>query len=297
MVDYRYIEAFLAVVNTSCLSKAAESMFVSQSSISKWIGLLEEETGTKLIVRHKGQRSVELTASGKELVPLAEEWMNLHRQIVCVGEHLRPSIRIASVESLNTALMPPVYSRLLRSNPQVELSVLTSQSATIYSMVERKQYDVGIVTSELHSPGLIIAPLLKEPFELVMYSEKEVDKTADISPDRLDARKNMYIPCGYSHRQWHEYWYHNEKSYLWVDPLPLAKALFCEEGLWTVVPRSIAGELARQPHTHRLRLTDAPSPRNTYYITHKYPREDCKAVLPQVKAMLDEFASAEHFDF
>lgn len=34
MIDYRYIEAFLAVVNTNSLSKAAESLYVSQSSIS-----------------------------------------------------------------------------------------------------------------------------------------------------------------------------------------------------------------------------------------------------------------------
>ena len=96
IIDYRYIEAFLAVVNTNSLSKAAESLYVSQSSISKWICQLEEEIGVELIVRHKGQRSIELTASGKELVPLAEEWMNLHGQIIGMKEHNRTSIRIVS---------------------------------------------------------------------------------------------------------------------------------------------------------------------------------------------------------
>ena len=109
MIDYRYIEAFLAVVNTNSLSKAAESLYVSQSSISKWICQLEEEIGVELIVRHKGQRSIELTASGKELVPLAEEWMNLHGQIIGMKEHNRTSIRIVSVDSLNNTLMPPIY--------------------------------------------------------------------------------------------------------------------------------------------------------------------------------------------
>ena len=51
MIDYRYIEAFLAVVNTNSLSKAAESLYVSQSSISKWICQLEEEIGVELIER------------------------------------------------------------------------------------------------------------------------------------------------------------------------------------------------------------------------------------------------------
>lgn len=172
MIDYRYIEAFLAVVNTNSLSKAAESLYVSQSSISKWICQLEEEIGVELIVRHKGQRSIELTASGKELVPLAEEWMNLHGQIIGMKEHNRTSIRIVSVDSLNNTLMPPIYQELLRTDPELELSVLTGQSPDIYSMVERKQYDVGIVTVELHSPSLIVTPLLTEPFELLLYSER-----------------------------------------------------------------------------------------------------------------------------
>lgn len=207
MIDYRYIEAFLAVVNTNSLSKAAESMYVSQSSISKWICQLEEEIGVELIVRHKGQRSIELTASGKELVPLAEEWMNLHGQIIGMKEHNRTSIRIVSVDSLNNTLMPPIYQELLRTDPELELSVLTGQSPDIYSMVERKQYDVGIVTVELHSPSLIVTPLLTEPFELLLYSEKEVDTSAPVTPDSLDVRKNLYIPSGYSLRQWHEYWF------------------------------------------------------------------------------------------
>ena len=269
MIDYRYIEAFLAVVNTNSLSKAAESLYVSQSSISKWICQLEEEIGVELIVRHKGQRSIELTASGKELVPLAEEWMNLHGQIIGMKEHNRTSIRIVSVDSLNNTLMPPIYQELLRTDPELELSVLTGQSPDIYSMVERKQYDVGIVT---------------------------VDTSAPVTPDSLDVRKNLYIPSGYSLRQWHEYWFHTAKSYLWVDPQTPARMLFCEEGLWTVVPLSVAAQLSRQPHVHRLQMTSSPSPRSTYYITHKYPRDNCKAVLPMVKDLLQRYASAYPLD-
>ena len=66
----------------------------------------------------------------------------------------------------------------------------------IYSMVERKQYDVGIVPVELHSPSLIVTPLLTVPVELLLYSEKEVDTSAPVTPDSLDVRKNLYIPSG-----------------------------------------------------------------------------------------------------
>ena len=146
---------------------------------------------------------------------------------------------------------------------------------------------------------------VREPLQLLLfwsfahgwlYSEKEVDTSAPVTPDSLDVRKNLYIPSGYSLRQWHEYWFHTAKSYLWVDPQTPARMLFCEEGLWTVLPLSVAAQLSRQPHVHRLQMTSSPSPRSTYYITHKYPRDNCKAVLPMVKDLLQRYASAYPLD-
>lgn len=43
-------------------------------------------------------------------------------------------------------------------------------------------------------------------------------------------------------------------------------------------------------------MTSSPSPRSTYYITHKYPRDNCKAVLPMVKDLLQRYASAYPLD-
>ena len=72
MIDYRCIEAFLAVVNTGSISRAAEYLYVSQSSISKWIQTLEEEIGSPLIVRHKGHRTIELTTINEQIPKSAQ---------------------------------------------------------------------------------------------------------------------------------------------------------------------------------------------------------------------------------
>ena len=87
------------------------------------------------------------------------------------------------------------------------------------------------------------------------------------------------------------------KAIFAVDPQTPARMLFCEEGLWTVVPLSVAAQLSRQPHVRlRLQMTSSPSPRSTYYITHKYPRDNCKAVLPMVKDLPQRYASAYPLD-
>lgn len=72
---YSDIEAFLAVVKYKTLTKAAESIHISQPALSKRILQLETELGEQLISRRKGQRSIDLTEKGIAFVPLANRFM------------------------------------------------------------------------------------------------------------------------------------------------------------------------------------------------------------------------------
>lgn len=50
------INAFIAICDEMNISKAAEKLFISQSSLSTRIKTLERELGYSLFVRGKGQR-------------------------------------------------------------------------------------------------------------------------------------------------------------------------------------------------------------------------------------------------
>lgn len=290
MIDNRCIEAFLAVVNTRSISRAAEYLYVSQSSISKWIHLLEQEVGAELIVRHKGYRNVELTAGGKELIPLAEEWVSLHRQISSIGENTFPGVRITSIDSLNSTRLPAIYRQLLKNIPNLDISVSTNYTAAIYPMVERKQCDVGITLSELYSPNLVVTPFMSEPYCLLVYGGDSGYETEAVRPTDLDIRKNLYLSSGFGYQQWHEYWWQAKPSYMRIDSVSAVKEVFCEDGLWTIVPECVAGHLKNQPHIHTIPLVSPPPLRTCYFVTHKYPRGGCKTVLPQVKELLMSLA-------
>ena len=75
------IDAFLAVVEYGTLSSAAERLFISQSTISQRIKRLEAELQMTLFVRQQGQRSAVLTPSGAGLVPMAQQWSSLWRDM------------------------------------------------------------------------------------------------------------------------------------------------------------------------------------------------------------------------
>ena len=76
-MTYEQIETFLTVVTYENISSTADYLFISQSTASSRIQLLEEELGTQLIIRHKGHRKIELTTYGEAFIPIASQWAAL----------------------------------------------------------------------------------------------------------------------------------------------------------------------------------------------------------------------------
>ena len=53
------IEAFMAVVRTGSITRAAQFLYTTQSALSRRIKTLEQELGYTLMKRQKGMRSIE----------------------------------------------------------------------------------------------------------------------------------------------------------------------------------------------------------------------------------------------
>ena len=77
-MEIRVLKYFLAAAREENITKAAESLFISQPALSRQLMQLEEELGVKLFVR--GQHSITLTEEGmffrrraQEIVDLAEK--------------------------------------------------------------------------------------------------------------------------------------------------------------------------------------------------------------------------------
>jgi DNA-binding transcriptional LysR family regulator len=69
-MDFRHLRAFIAVAETSSVTKAAERLHISQPPLSRHIRQLEDELGTPLFVRHR--HGVTLTEAGRGLLEKAK---------------------------------------------------------------------------------------------------------------------------------------------------------------------------------------------------------------------------------
>ena len=214
-MDRETLVTFLTIVSTNSVSRAAEQLYVSQSSVSKRLQQLETELGVSLIVRKKGTRGIELTPAGLSFLPMAEQIIELCQQSVDMNsDHGRTRLSIACIDSLNASVLAPVYRRLLQQEPMINLSITTNLSAQIYHFVERYTCDIGFVTVKLQHPNIIVEPFIQQYFKLIYCCHGKPDLTSPVATEALDPTKEIFQPWGSVFYQWHERHFPGSKQYV-----------------------------------------------------------------------------------
>ena len=96
------IECFLAVCRYKTGSRAAQSLFITQSSLSTRLKALEQELGGQLFHRKQGCREMTLTAAGKEFYELAVQYEALLERMQTVCRQSSQQLWVSSYNSIGT---------------------------------------------------------------------------------------------------------------------------------------------------------------------------------------------------
>ena len=88
-MEIRQLEYFVVSVEEKSFYRASEKLFISQPAISKGIGILEKDVGTKLFYR--SNKGLKLTSSGEKLYHYAK---NILRQVDIMKNTLKNSDEI-----------------------------------------------------------------------------------------------------------------------------------------------------------------------------------------------------------
>lgn len=132
-MEFRQLEAFIAVVREGSFTHAAERLNLSQPSLSSRIQQLEIDLQVTLFKR--GKRPIELTDSGKTFLPYAERIMGIveagEDAIKIAEEGYSGRLTVGCPTSVSTYLMPQVVTLFNRNFPLSELSVENGHSALL----------------------------------------------------------------------------------------------------------------------------------------------------------------------
>lgn len=143
-LDPRHLRAFLAVIEAGSLGRAAEALHLSEPAVSRIIKRLETQLHVQLFERRT--TGMELTSFGQALLPyanlLSTEAVHAIDEIDALRGIDRGSLRIGSVASAATMILPAVLDRLLSRSPGLQVQITEAVEDKLAAALAANAIDV-----------------------------------------------------------------------------------------------------------------------------------------------------------
>ncbi|MBR6700823.1 MAG: LysR family transcriptional regulator [Firmicutes bacterium] len=191
-MELRVLRYFLAVVREESISGAANFLHITQPTLSRQIMDLENELGTKLIVRGNRNQKITLTEKGVLLKKRAEELIELadktESEIMNVEEFVSGDIYVGgSGVSSAMAFISKTARSLQLKYPNIRYHLYSGNSDDIIERLEKGLLDFGIIVGDTNFDKFEYIPLPnKNIWGLLMpkdsiHSEKEFITPKDLA--------------------------------------------------------------------------------------------------------------------
>ncbi len=168
-MEFRQLKTFRVVADLLNFTRAAERLYMAQSSVSAQIRGLEQELEVKLFDRIG--RRVLLTDAGKKLYAYARriEGMTAAIRSEVAGEaYIHGSLTIRVPETLATAYMPAIVERFYSEHPHVGLNFINCSDRQLREELNSGRIDLAFLIIEAVNFGEVNLRMLKsEPLVLV----------------------------------------------------------------------------------------------------------------------------------
>lgn len=144
-LDIDGLRTLRAVRQYGGVTRAAQSMGLSQSAVSHKIKRLEQSLDCTLLARRSGGPL--LTDAGERLHDYAVRISNLHDEALAdLGKKtLNGAIRLGMTEDTTTSDVSRILGRFARLHPSVQVHIRASQSLNVQGWLERDELDLAIM--------------------------------------------------------------------------------------------------------------------------------------------------------
>ena len=187
-MDIRVLNYFLAVAREGSITKAADSLHITQPTLSRQLMELEEEMGTALFIR--GKRQITLTDSGIFLMQRAKEIVQLcertQREMAEKNDLIGGVVSIGCVESVVSGVLPELLAEFSEKYPMVQYDLYSADGDDIREKIDRGDVDMGILLEPVEAAkyDYIRLPFM-EPWGVLMRKDDPLAQKASIHGEEI----------------------------------------------------------------------------------------------------------------
>lgn len=190
-MELRVLQYFLAIAREQSIVRAAESLHLSQPTLSTQIRNMENELGKQLLIRGtKGSRKVTLTEEGMILRKRAEEILDLvkktENEITLSDSVIIGDVYIGAGETDGIRILAKIAGDLRKDYPGIHYHISSGNGNFVIERLDKGLLDFGLVfeTPDLKKYDSIKLPE-KDIWGVIMRKDDILAEKASISPEDL----------------------------------------------------------------------------------------------------------------
>lgn len=190
-MELRVLQYFLAIAREQSIVRAAESLHLSQPTLSTQIKAMEKELGKQLLIRGtKGSRKITLTEEGMLLRKRAEEILNLvqktEKEITLSDQVVAGDIYIGTGETDSVRFIAKAAKELYQIYPDIHYHIASGNTAYVLEQLDKGLIDFGIIFGAVDQTKYNSIPLpYKDIWGVLMRRDSPLAVKDSIAPEDL----------------------------------------------------------------------------------------------------------------
>ena len=194
------IEAFIQVAMLHSFSKAADSLYLTQPTVTARIQALEKELGEPLFERMG--RTIRLSDAGKSFLPHAQRAIQSIKEGTDAISSLRNvdkgTLSIGTAPTVGTYVLPAILQGYATRYPGVEVSIRTGRSEEVMAMVLADEVQVGFERYLTH-PDIESIELYQDDVHLMVSSSHPFANRKTVTVQEIATESIVFFDVGSSY--------------------------------------------------------------------------------------------------
>ena len=187
-MELRVLQYFLAVAREQNISAAAQSLHLTQPTLSRQLMELEKELGKQLMVR--GSRKITLTEDGMRLRRRAEEILELvdrtEKEVMQSDDTVSGDIYIGTGETDGVRQIVRAANQLQGSHPGIRFPIVSGAAMDVCERLDKGLLDFGILLGDMDKTRYSCMELpMKDTWGVLMRRDSPLAQRETVSPRDL----------------------------------------------------------------------------------------------------------------
>ncbi|QNM05304.1 LysR family transcriptional regulator [Qiania dongpingensis] len=187
-MELRVLQYYLAVTREQSISGAAESLHLSQPTLSRQLKDMEEELGKQLFIR--SNRRITLTEEGMILRKRAEEILDLvgktEREIAASDDVIEGDVYIGAAETDIVRLFGKAAQELQTQYPNIHYHISSGNIEFVLEQLDKGLIDLGLIYGPVDPQKYESREIpLQDTWGVLMRTDSPLAQKQTITPEDL----------------------------------------------------------------------------------------------------------------